>query len=236
MRAGLVVLSFAGLLAAGCSDDDAQGGNTTTVTQPPTTSDMTVATTSPPPTTETPTTVAQTTSTPPTTTSPPTTAPVDEEALKAEIAADYERAFNRRYQMLENPRQRNLESTAARVFADSSPAFDDFVAVIEELVATGDRWVPNDPDLLSVTVENVELVGPLPYQRAIVTACEVTNRKQVVPAEHSPTGEEILVDGTGELLVLRLEEPVRRTANGWLRHRLVRDADRFEGVTSCPPD
>ncbi len=173
MRATAALLLAAGLVAAAaCSDDDdGQGGNTTGVTElPPTTTGTTSvattsapATTAPPPTTDPPTTSA-----PPTTSTPPTTEPVDEEALKAQIADDYERAFYRRWQMLENPRLRNLEARAAevavvrfarvrRVRVDGS----------RELVALGDAVVPNDPDLLAVTVESVELVGEPPYRRAI---------------------------------------------------------------------
>jgi hypothetical protein len=171
-----------------------------------------------------------------TTTTSPTTAPVDEEALKAQIADDYERAFYQSYEMLGNPRLRNLEARAATVFAAGSPAFDRFVTIIEELVAVGDEWVPNDPDLLSVDVENVEFVGSPPYRRAVVTACEVTNRKRVTPAENSPTGEEILVAGTGQLLVTRFEQPVRRTPNGWLVYSTEPEATLFDnGEMTCPP-
>jgi hypothetical protein len=241
VRATTALVLVAGLLmAVGCSDDDARGGSTTVVTEPPTTTETTaVATTSAPATTATPTTSdpPTTTASPVTTTTPPTTAPVDEEALKAQIADDYERAFYRSYEMLGNPRLRNLNTRAARVAAAGSPAFHDFVEIIEELVALGDRWVPNEPDLLSADVEKVELVGEQPYRRAIVTVCEVTNRKQVTPPENSPTGEEILVAGTGQLLVLRLVEPVRLTPNGWLRYRAGGRGTQFDqGETTCPPE
>jgi hypothetical protein len=240
VRATTALVLVAGLLmAVGCSDDDARGGSTTVVTEPPATTETTaVATTSAPATTATPTTSdpPTTTASPVTTTAPPTTAPVDEEALKAQIADDYERAFYRGYAMARNPRLRNLENRAARVLVPNSPAFDSFVARIEELVALGDAVVPSDPDLLAVTVEQVELVGEPPYRRAIVTACEVDNRKQVNLSENSPTGESIPVAGTGGLQVIRFEEPVRRTVNGWLRHRSPRKGIGFEqGETTCPP-
>jgi hypothetical protein len=225
-------------MAVGCSDDDARGGSTTVVTEPLTTTETTaVATTSAPATTATPTTSdpPTTTASPVPTTTPPTRAPVDEEALKAQIADDYERAFYRAYRMLEQPRLRNLEVRAAEVLASGSPAFDVFVARVRELVALGDAVVPNDPDLLSASVEHVEFVGEAPYRRANVTVCEVTNRKQVTLRENSPSGEQIEVAGSGELLVTRFEEPVRLTLNGWLRYRTPREGMGFPGETTCPP-
>jgi hypothetical protein len=240
VRATTALVLVAGLLmAVGCSDDDARGGSTTVVSEPPTTTETTaIATTSAPATTATPTTSdpPTTTASPVTTTTPPTTAPVDEEALKAQIADDYERAFYRRWQMLQNPRRRKLQSRAAGVLVADSPAYDLFVNRVRELIALGDALVPNDPDLLEVSVENVELVGDPPYREAIVTACEVTNRKQVTLPENSPTGEEIEVAGSGRLLVTRFEEPVRRMGNSWLRYADPRDGVRYDqGETTCPP-
>jgi hypothetical protein len=240
VRAATALLLAVGVVAAaGCSDDDAQGGSTTVETGPPTTTTEStdVATTSAPVTTSTPTTDPPTTSTPATTSAPPTTttAPIDEEALKAEIAEDYERAFYRSYRILEHPRLRNLEMRAAEVLAPGSPAFDVFVARVRELVALGDAVVPNDPDLLSATVENVELAGEPPYRRATVTVCEVTNRRQVNLPENSPSGEAIEVAGSGELLVTRFEEPVRLTRNGWLRYKTPREGIGYPGETTCPP-
>jgi hypothetical protein len=228
--------------AAGCSDDDGQGGGTTTA--PPATVLTTVAATTTSGTIDTtdttaaPSTSPGTTDTPTagevTTTSTNTTPPVDEEALKAEIARDYERAFYRRWQMLRRPSLHDLHDKAASVLAEGSPAFDALVHRIQELVALGDALVPNEPDLLDVTVESVRLVGQAPYTRAIVTACEVTNRKQVTLPENSPTGHEIEVAGSGRLLVTRFQESVRRTGSGWLRYTDPREGTRFEnGETTC---
>jgi hypothetical protein len=228
-----VVLIVLAVAMAACSDDDSQAVDSTVV-EPATTRTTAVATTTAstpatteasPPTTDVPTTVAST-----------TTESIDEEALKAEIARDYERAFYRRAEMLAAPSLRNLESRVARVLVQDSPAFDTFVERIQELVALGDQVVPNDPNLYSATVEKVELVGNRPYRRAVVTVCEVDNRRQVTPPENSPTGEEVEVAGTGELLVTRIEEPVRLTANGWLRYRSNRKGIGFvQGETTCPP-
>jgi hypothetical protein len=234
MRRSVLVL-VAALAAVGCSDDDAGGESTpatttpTTSSVPPSTSDVgsTTASSSSPPTTD-----------PPTTTDVPTTtdAPIDEEALKAEIAEDYERAFYRRASMLADPSLRNLESRVATVLVEDSPAFETFVARVRELVALGDVVIPNDPNLYSATVESVRLVGEPPYRRAIVTVCEVDNRRQVTPPENSPTGNEIEVAGTGKLLVTRIKEPVRRTDLGWLRYRTKRNGIGFvQGETTCPP-
>jgi hypothetical protein len=240
VRARATLLLAAGLLAAAaCSDDDdAQGGSTTVGTDPPPTTGTTaVAATSAPATTATPATSdPPTTSAPPTTSTPPTTEPpLDEEALKAQIAADYERTFYRRATMLRHPRVRNVEARVATVLVEGSPAFDAFVARIRDLVALGDAVVPNDPDLYSATIESVELVGRPPYRRAIVTVCEVDNRKQVTLPENSPSGEEILVAGSGELQVIRYEEPVRRTQNGWLRFKSPREGIGYDGEMTCPP-
>jgi hypothetical protein len=223
------------LAAAGCSDDDG-GDDTTPTTTAPTTSSM------PPSTTEVGSTTASSVSSPTTevaaTTDVPTTtdAPIDEEALKAEIADDYERAFYRRAQMLAKPSLRNLEGRVATVLVEDSPAFETFVARVRELVALGDVVIPNDPDLYSATVENVRLLGEPPYRRAIVTVCEVDNRRQVTPPENSPTGNEIEVAGTGALDVARYHEPVRLTEEGWLRYASPRRGTLFnQGETTCPP-
>jgi hypothetical protein len=231
----MVLLIAGAVAAAGCSDDDAQGSSTTTAGSgsPASTTDTTLAaTTSAPPTSSA--TTPLTTDTP--TTPEPTTEPVDVEALKAEIARDYERAFYRSYQMVRRPSLQNLDERAARVVVQGSPAYDAFVRRVEELVALGDRVVPNDPDLLSVSVEGVKLLGRSPYRRAIVTACEVDNRTQVTPPENSPSGRLIEVSGTGLLQVIRYEEPVRLTEHGWLRYRNPREGVGFEqGETTCPP-
>jgi hypothetical protein len=232
----MALLIAAAVAAAGCSDDeDAQGSSTPTASsvQPANTTDTTLAAT---------TSVAPTSSaaTPPTTDTPTTpestTEPVDVEALKAEIARDYEGAFYRGYRILGTPRLRNLDGRAAHVVAKGSPAYRNLVSRVQELVALGDAVVPNTPDLLSADVENVELLGTAPYRRAIVTVCEVTNRKQVTLPENSSTGQQIEVAGSGQLLVFRFEEPVRLTSNGWLRTRGDREGVQFTGgQTTCKP-
>jgi hypothetical protein len=230
----MALLIAGAVAAAGCSDDDAQGSSTTTASSaaPASTTDTTLAaTTSAPPTSSA--TTPSTTDTP--TTPEPTTEPVDVEALKAEIARDYERAYQRRARMLADPSLRRVEQRVSTVLAPGSAAYNTFVDRIRELVALGDAVVPNDPNLYSATVEKVQLLGEPPYRRAIVTVCEVDNRKQVTLPESSPTGNEILVAGTGTLEVIRYREPVRRTEHGWLRYRSPRKGTGFDGETTCPP-
>lgn len=105
---------------------------------------------------------------------------------------------------------------------------------IKDLVAAGDRVVPNNPDRSKVTVEKVELVGGPPFTKAIVTVCEVDDRKQVTPAENSPTGSEVEVVGTGALIASRIADPVMLTDHGWLAYSADRPATDFEGQDSCP--
>ena len=219
--AALVVIA-----TAACSGDDDAADVTTTPTPPDTTEASTSTSTSMPTTTST---------LPPTTAPPPTSAEQAAEALKAQIAADYEAAFYRRYEMVGAPSLDNLEANAAQINVAGSPAYQKFVARIQERVQLGDRVVPNDPDLLSATVELVQLVGGPPYTEAIVTACEVTNRKQVTPPENSPNGQQIEVAGSGALIVIRYEEPVQLTENGWLSYQEPRRGRVFnEGETTCP--
>jgi hypothetical protein len=232
----LPALLIAGALAAAaCSDDDSQGTSATTPSTPATSAGTTVeaATSTAPTTSAVPTSPAQP---PPTTDTPTTPEPVDVEALKAQIAQDYERAFYRSYAMVRRPSLSNLPERAARVVIRGSRAFKAFVRRVAELVELGDRVVPNDPDLLAVTVEGVTLIGKPPYRRAIVTACEVDNRKQVTSARNSSAGHQIEVAGSGTLQVIRYEEPVRLTNHGWLRYRDPREGVGFErGETTCPP-
>ena len=160
-------------------------GNDSTVVDPATTPTTAVATTT--------ASTAATTATPtdrrpesPTTVPPPTTTqPIDEEALKAEIAERLRAGVLPPLARCSRCRAcATSRRGSPRCWSQGSPAFDSFVARIEELVALGDRVVPNDPDLYSATVENVELVGRPPYRRAIVTVCEVDQP----PAGHA-TGE-----------------------------------------------
>ena len=162
---------------------------------------------------------------------PPTTSIED---LEAQIAADYERAFFLRYELLAAPSLDNLEANVAEIAVTGSPAFEPIVKGIRDLVAAGDRVVPNDPDILTVTIENVELVGDAPYSEAIVTACMVSNRKQVTPAENSPVSSQIDVVGSGDLAAIRIPDPVRLTDGRWLRYATRVTAQEYQGQDTCP--
>ncbi len=133
-----------------------------------------------------------------------------------------------RWEMLETPSLRNLEARVATVLRCG------FAGVrqlrrrgSQELVALGDagRAERPGPAVRRRWRTSSWSVEP-PYRRAIVTVCEVTNRRQVTPPENSPTGEEIEVAGTGKLVVTRFEEPVRLTDNGWLRYQDPTRGDR----------
>jgi hypothetical protein len=136
--------------------------------------------------------------------------------------------------MLENPSLEDLEARVAQVHPVDSPAYQSLIERVQELVQLGHRVVPNDPDLLSVTVEAVELVGTPPYTEAVVTVCEVTNRKEVTVT--SPTSEVPAPPGTPSVDVARYDEPVRLADNGWLTYRVPREGTLFvQGETTCPP-
>jgi hypothetical protein len=173
-----------------------------------------------------------TTSTTAATTVPaPTSTTLDD--LKTQIAADFQRSSLHEYDLLVNPSLDNLDAKVD----DLAPAGSDFhatiVATIRDLVAKGDRVIANDPDILKVTVENVELVGEPPYTEATVTSCTVENRKRVTPAENSPTGTEIEVGDSGLITAYHTVEPVRLTEKGWLRYATNITGDVNKGHDAC---
>jgi hypothetical protein len=178
------------------------------------------------------TSTSTTTSTTTTTVAVTTTTTLDD--LKAQIAADFEKAYFRNYELVLTPSLDNLDARVAEISVPGSDAFTRLVAYVKDLVRLGDRVVPNDPDILKVNVENVELVGEPPYTTASVTSCQVTNRKRVTPAENSPISVEIPVGDSGKLLAYRTTEPVQLTATGWLQTSGNAKAVQFEGQDSCP--
>jgi hypothetical protein len=218
--AAVITVSAATVLAA-CNG----GGSAGPATDPPNTSRAT-------PSTSTSTISSSSTST---TIAEPTTTVFDEEALKAEIAADYEENYFELRDLFLRPSLDDLDNRLADVSEPGSPSFSQRKARLEELVALGDALVPNEPDLYSVTVESVELVGDAPYTEALVTACRVSNSRQVTLPENSPASVEVVVAGTDELRVGRYTEPVRLTGRGWVSHTGRLDGERFDGVETCPP-
>jgi hypothetical protein len=217
----VLLVSF--LVACGSGD-----GNTT----PTTSTGSTKATTETSSVPTTPDTTSTTTFT--TTTTVPATTTTTVEDIKAQIAGDFEKSVFRNYEIVLTPSLDNLVARVAEIFVPGSDAFIQLVAFVKDLVRLGDRVVPNDPDILKVVVENVELVGTPPYTTANVTYCAATNRKRVTPAENSPISVEIPVGDTGKLIAYRITEPVQLTATGWLRTTGNLTAIPFDGQDSCP--
>jgi hypothetical protein len=212
------------MLLVACGSDDGNAKPTTsTGTTTPTSAATTIAPTTPD-TTSTPTS---------STTTVPVTTTTTVEDLKAQIAADFEKAYFRNFELVLTPSLDNLDARVAEIAVPGSDAFTRVVAFVQDLVRLGDRVVPNDPDILKITVENVDLVGQPPYTEANVTSCKVTNRKRVTPAENSPSGIEIPVGDTGKLLAYRITEPVQLTATGWFRTSGDLTGIPFEGQESC---
>jgi hypothetical protein len=130
-------------LAAACDDGEADPAGDSTVVSVTTTSTA-AAETSAVSTEPTTTTTSAPTTIAPTTVPPPTTSP--EDALKAQIAADYLAADAARYDLVHAPTLDQLEARVALVAAPGSAFFDLMVARVENLVAIGDIVTANDPD------------------------------------------------------------------------------------------
>ena len=225
----LLVVTVA--LLAGCTSSGKVATVTTTVlpTSPPSTE---AVPTVPPPT---PAPTSASTGAPTTTTS--TTIPVPPsttiEDLKATIAADFERGSYRVFELLAAPSLDNLDAKLAEVAVPGSEYSAILTKRFQELIAAGDAVVPNDPDILTVKVESVDLVGEAPFTQAKVTYCAENNRRQVNLAAFSPTGEDIQVDGTGELDVTRFTETLQLVGTRWLQFEGKLDATSVEG-NKCP--
>ena len=73
-----------------------------------------------------------------------------------------------------------------------------------------------------------------PYTDAVVTLCQVDNRKQVTAAENSPVSSQVDIEGTGILRAFRIADPVKLTDHGWLPYAGQLDGKLFEGQDSCP--
>jgi hypothetical protein len=163
------------LVVGGCSDD---GDTAPTVSTTPAISGAD----STPPTTPTPTTPAATV--PPPTTPPPTTPPTTPPStdggdptldLKAEIAADTLFAWDVLLRVGLRPNQPELDALLARAVVPSSDLWQSQKSRVRDLRTSGDRLVFGRPRFNEVTIENVELVGTTPHERAFVTFCDVAN-------------------------------------------------------------
>jgi hypothetical protein len=212
-RPGSLALVLGVLALVGCTGDDDAADDTTTTSAPAVSSA---------PATDPPTTTAPTTTT--TTVATPTTPSVED--LKAQIAADYERAAELRDELTRNPTLDGLEEKAALISAPGSPDYTAMVTLIQEMVERGERIVPGEPDLNTTTVELVELSTDS-ADVATVTACEVFNDRRI-----GPNGETI--GDTGILSALRIRQQVQRTPNGWLPASAYEPLAGAEEVTECP--
>jgi len=216
----LVTLAVAVSVATACSGDDDE-------TEPSVPATTAAVTTEAPTSTDPPTTTEPTTTTAaPTTALPPTTT-VDVEALKAQIAADYERSYELLDELVSNPTLDGLGDRLALFLAPGSDSYNSVRTFVEELVASDERVVNGDPDLSSVTVEMVELVGSPPYVEATVTACSIDNRLRV-DAAGTPLEEPLL-------FAIRQRQVVQLTPNGWLPASRLTGLEQGDGITECPP-
>jgi hypothetical protein len=219
----LSACALVGVLTLAACDGGGGASSSTSATSTEPTSTSPVSTS---PTTSS-TTTSSTTST---TTTTSTTVPI-EVTVKAQVAADYERAYLRLWDSYQHPTLDGLDAVTAEVAVPDSERAAAFQAFIKNLVANGDVYAV---ETATATVEAVKLVGKAPYTEAIVTVCEVENFKQVTPAANSPTGSEALVGGSERHEAFRTDEPVRLTDQGWRQYRTRRDGRIFEGADACP--
>ena len=215
----LGVLLAVTLAVAACTNDDDADETTVPATTPSSTES---------PTTDAPTTTdARTTTEATTTTAAPTTT-VDVEALKAQIAADYERSAELLDELVSSPTLEGLDERSALIMAPDTEAFNGVKEFVQGMVERGEHVVNGEPDYSTTTVEGVELVGSPPYTQAVVTSCVVTNRARV-------DSQGIVQEGTGILGAIREQSDVALTANGWLPSSSLTSLGEVVGGTECPP-
>ena len=201
------------LVAAACNGDNDDAVESSVA-------ETTVPANSPPETTEVTTTTESTT-----TTVEATTTTLDEEALKAQIAEDFLEAEQVLEDVGRNPDPATFREEVAAAVVPGSELYQSVVSSIDERLATGERFVPGDPDYSDAFVESVDLIDGPSSGRAEVTACFVTNQLRV-----GPNGE--VIGGSG-LFAARLRQPMQATASGWLHSSPAIRIDIREDVTSC---
>ncbi|MET0326164.1 MAG: hypothetical protein ABW219_13130 [Ilumatobacteraceae bacterium] len=224
-RPVLAAAAVVALLATSCTGDDDTADPTTapvTTQQADTTAVTTteaVATTPAP--TDPPTTTAA-----PTTEAPTTT--IDEEALKAQIAADYQRSWANRNALAENPTLDGLDEKLAGIAVPGSGAYDAVRVFFRGLVDRGESVVPGTPDLFRIDVEDVELSDVTPLTEATVTICFISNRRRL-------DAQGNVIVGSDALIAARRLNKVQLTPNGWLPTDGFTDLWQGLDVAECPP-
>jgi hypothetical protein len=224
-RGAAAVLAALAIVTAACSDDD-DATPTTTAETPPTTSPETTAA----PTTSAPVTPVTTASSP-----PPTTQSVDQ--LKAEVVAAFLALEDKNLALLMNPNVPDLEASIAEIAIAGTAYAQQIESRVNELIANGQSVRLNDPNLRSVTVEQVQSLDPPSNDHVNVTACQVGNAILVKNADVSPIpGRSIPVGGTGQLVASRFTVDLVRTPAGW-RHAGAPGPDSvsYPGASECPP-
>lgn len=208
------------LIAAACNGD-AQSTETDSPasTDPPTTPAPADPPTTPPPTTAAPTTL------PPTTAAPSTT--LDVEALKAQIAADYERSWELRDELATSPTLEGLPEKLAQIAVPGSSNYARLEEFVRELVEMGHHVIDGEPAYSTADVETVELNGTPPYDRATIVVCYVSNRIRVDDS-NTPLEEP-------RLFAVRGSATVVSTPNGWLPDGDTIVLWEAPEVTECPP-
>ena len=221
-----VVLALLVTLVACNVDDDAAPDTTgpTRAATDPTTSEPVSIT---PLATDAPDTV-------PTTPPAPPTTPVED--LKAVIASEFEQSVVANYAGLVDPTLEALPKLLTDVVVPGSPSKASLTANVTELLQLGDGIGPGDPDILDITIEQVELVGAQPYTMALVTVCEVENRPQVTLSKNTSNGRVIEVEGSGDIQAIRSIYDVRLAPAGWRLWETVPDVGKvYTGRDACPP-
>jgi hypothetical protein len=230
-RNAAVVLCALTLVAA-CSDDD--GGGQQTLPPGPTTTPATA----PPSATPLPTGTSPPTSDPPTTTEPPTTvAPTttisqeaEEARIKRQVARAYVTGFNHEVGLGQDPPSEGLVRQVHRFAVPGSPISAELVSLLRRLVDKGTRMVVSDPSLNTTTVESVELIGPAPYNQALVTHCTVLIQEE---ARVARSGDIVIIDRAG-LRSFRGQTEMRFHDGRWKEYELRQDLlDAWPGENRC---
>lgn len=214
------------LAVAACNGDDGETEPTTETTIESTTTEAPETTeppTTPPPTTQPPTTPPPTV---PATTSTPTTSP--EDALKAQIEADFELSRELLDELASNPTLDDLDARMSEIALPGSQPDLSIREFITGMVQRNERVVNGEPDYSLETVERIDLLGSAPYTQATVTSCYVSNRVRLDSAG-IPQG------GTGVLTASRLQRTVSLAPSGlWLSSDAAVILTPGVSATECP--